>query len=78
MSFIVSLLNALVAIPKIAGYVEAFASWVATWYVNRLKQEQLTKIIDAASLAARAETQEERYVAAEAWRTALSAPRIIN
>ena len=73
---IVSILNALTAIPQILGYVEAFAAAVTGWYVQRQKAETLSKIADAAALAARAQTDQDRYAAAQAWQVALARPRI--
>lgn len=70
------ILDALIAIPKIAGYVEQIVSAITAWYVGRQKAETLSKIADAAAFAARAQTDEERYQAAEKWRSALSRPRV--
>lgn len=68
-------LTAIAAIPQIMGYVEAFAAAVTNWYVQRQKSETLSKIADAAALAAHAQTDEDRYAAAKAWQDALSRPR---
>ena len=35
MTLVLGILNALVAIPKIAGYVEQIAAWITSWYVQR-------------------------------------------
>lgn len=78
MSFILALLNGLVAIPKIASYVESAVSTIVQWYVNRQTKETLANIADAAAFAAIAETQEDRYAASERWRVALSRPRVRN
>lgn len=72
---ILAILNALAAIPKIAGYVEAFASYVTLWYCQRAEAQTLQKIADAAALGARAQTDADRYAAAQAWEVALSQPR---
>ena len=74
-SFIYALLNALAAIPAICGYVEKFASAVTLWLVQRQNNATLQKIADAAALGARAQTDEDRYAVAQAWRDALSQPR---
>ncbi len=76
MSIVVTILNALAAIPQILGYVEKFASAVTAWYCQRATNETLQAISDAAALAARATTDAERYAAAQAWQAALSTPRI--
>lgn len=72
------ILNALVAIPKIASYVESFATGVITWYVQRQNNQTLSMISDAAALAARAQTDGDRYAAAQAWQNALTRPRVSN
>lgn len=76
LAFIPKMLEALVAIPKIAGLVEKYVGAVVLWYVSRQKAETLGKFADAAAYASRATTQEERYNAAQKWQDALSRPRI--
>lgn len=73
---VMTILSALAAIPAILGYVEKFAGAVTLWYLQRQKNETLSQISDAAALAARAVTDDERYAAAEAWQKALSRPRV--
>lgn len=76
MAIIPQILSALIAIPKIADLVMAAVSQVVLWYVGRQQAETLSMISDAAALAARASTDDERYAAALAWKNALSRPRI--
>lgn len=76
MGTLILILNALVAIPKICGYVESFATTVVTWYVQRQSNQTLSLISDAAALAARAQTDGDRYAAAQAWQNALTRPRV--
>lgn len=71
-----AILSALAAIPAILGYVETFAGAVVLWYVQRAQTETLSAISDAAALAARAKTDDDRYKAAAAWQAALSKPRV--
>lgn len=71
-----TILNALIAIPQIAGYVETFASTVVLWYVQRQNNTTLSQIADAAALAGRAQTDADRYAAAQAWQTALTRSRV--
>lgn len=78
MTIFLAILNAISAIPKIAGYVEQFAAAVVGWYVSRQKAATLSAIADAAALSAHAQTDEDRYNAAAAWQKALSSPRITN
>lgn len=77
-SFVTSLFTALSSIAAIAKYVEEFASAVSIWYINRQQTDTLAKIADAAALASRAKTQEERLAAAEKWQDVLSRPRVTS
>lgn len=70
------LLDALVAIPKIAGYIESLVAAITFWYVNRQNGKALAAIADAAAFAGRAKTQEDRYAALDKWRAALQLPRV--
>lgn len=72
----VTILNALIAIPQIAGYVESAVQAIVLWYVQRANNETLSAIADASALAAKANTDEERYAAAQAWQAALTKPRV--
>lgn len=74
--WVIPLLNAIAAVPKIVGYVESFAAAVVSWYIGRQTTATLKAISDAAAFSARAKTQEERFNAAKLWRDALSRPRI--
>lgn len=76
MATVSAILSALAAIPKILGFVESFARAVTLWYVGRAQAQTHAEIADAAAYAARATTDEERYLAAEKWQKALSRPRI--
>lgn len=73
---ILAILNALVAIPKIAGYVEQAVGQIVLWYVQRANNQTLSAIADASALASRAKSDEERYAAAQKWQEALSRPRV--
>jgi hypothetical protein len=77
-AFVTSLLTALANIRAIAELVNKFAGAVTLWYVQNQKSKTLSAISDAAALSARAKTQEERFNAAQAWRDALSRPRITD
>lgn len=72
---VIAILNALVAIPKIADLVMQTVSAIVNWYVQKQTADTLAMIADAAAFSARAQTDDERYKAAEKWRTALSRPR---
>jgi len=73
---IVAILNALAAIPSFVGFIESAASQITLWFVQRQNNKTLAAISDAAALAARAQTDADRYAAAKAWQTALSKSRI--
>lgn len=75
-AFVMALFSALSSVPKIAAILEKFAAAVVLWYIGRSEMETNKIIIGAASAAARARNQEERYVALERWKDALSRPRI--
>lgn len=77
-AFVTALFTALSSIAAIAKYVEEFASAVSIWYINRQQTETLAKIADAAALASRAKTQEERFEAAKQWQKVLSRPRVTS
>ena len=76
MTTVITVLNALAAIPAILGYVESFASAVTLWFCQRATNETLTAISTAADLAASATTDAERFAAAAAWQKALSTSRV--
>jgi phosphosulfolactate phosphohydrolase-like enzyme len=75
-AIVTGIFTALANIKAIAGYVEQFASAVSVWWINRQHTETLSQIADAAAMASRAKSQEERIAAAEKWRQVLSRPRI--
>lgn len=77
MTFVITLLNALAAIPSIFKYVDEFASAVVTWYMSYQKTETLSEIADAADAQARAVTDQDRYLAADLWAKALKRDRYI-
>jgi hypothetical protein len=70
--------TALANIKSIAGYLDQFAGAVMLWYVQRQGTETLSQISDAAALSARAQSDQDRYAAAQAWQTALSRPRVTS
>lgn len=75
LALIPKLLEALIAIPKIGDMVSSVVDAIVSWWVARQTSETLDMIADAAALAARAETDADRYAAAAAWQKALSQPR---
>ena len=72
----VKILEFLITIPRLAGIVEQLCAAVSAWYLSRQRAETYRQIIDAAALSAKAESQDDRYKALEAWRTALSRERV--
>lgn len=73
---VLAILNAIAALPKLLGYVQSFAAQVTLWYVQHQNNETLAAIADAAALASRAQTDDERYQAAQKWQDALTRSRI--
>lgn len=76
MSLVISILNALIALPKIGSLVEKFCAAVSAWWISRQTSETMKAIADAAAFSARAKTDEDRYKGAELWRSALSRDRV--
>lgn len=75
-SIVLAVLNAIAAIPAIAGYLQQAVQAIVGWYIDKQNNDTLAEIADAAAFAARASNDEERYQAAEKWRQALSRSRI--
>lgn len=75
---IVTILNALIAIPKIADLVMSAVSTIVAWYVQKQTSDTLSAIADAAAFSARAQTDDDRMQAAQKWRDALSRARYTN
>lgn len=71
-----TILSALVALPKIGALIESLISSITLWYIQRQTTQTLSQIADAAALASRAQTDDERYQAAQAWQSALSRSRV--
>ncbi len=76
LSLIPALLDALVAIPKIGAMVTSACGAIASWWVQRQTQATLADIANAAALTARAQTDADRYAAADAWQKALQNSRV--
>lgn len=72
---LVSILNAITAIPQIAGYVESAIQQIVLWWVQRQQSQTLSEIADAAALASHAQTDADRYAAAQAWQSAIARGR---
>lgn len=72
------ILNALVAIPEIAGDVETIAAAIVSWYVQRQTATTLAAIADAAAESANAQTEQDRLNAALAWSKALSSSSVTS
>lgn len=73
-----TILSALIALPGIANAIWKLVSAITLWYVQQQTNETLAAIADAAAFAARAQTDADRYTAAQMWRTALSKPRVVS
>ena len=76
MTLVLAILNTLIAIPSIAGYVESFVSAITMWGIQRSTNATLAQISDAAAASAAATTDQERYAAAQLWQNALKNPRV--
>ena len=71
MTFITALIAVIKAIPALESLFQSLISE----YVRGQTASTLSKIADAAALAARATTDEERYAASAAWQLALQRTR---
>lgn len=76
MAWLIPLLNAIVAVPKIGEMFERWIGFISAWYVGRQQGETLRLIVDAAALGARAKTQDDRVKVADAWQKALTRSRV--
>lgn len=77
MTIVLSILNALAAIPSIFSYVESFAATVMTWYINNAKNADFKAIADASNLQASAKSVDDRLAASDAWQAALAKSRYV-
>lgn len=75
---ILSILNAIAAIPQIVGYLEQFAAVVTAWYVQRQNTQIKSDIVDAIALDVNAKTDQDRYDAMDALQKALNRGRYIS
>ena len=73
--FFLGLFNALGNIKALAGLLESIYTAAIVMYAKNATKDTLSKIADAAAMQARAENQDDRYKALDAWRAALSRPR---
>lgn len=74
----VTILSALIAIPKIGALVESLCSVIAAYWLAHQQDANYHAIIDAAALSARAKTKEDRINALKTWQDVLSRPRYID
>lgn len=71
-----TVISAILSIIKAIPTVDSWFQQLMAAYVLQQQAETLSAISDAAALAARATTDEERFAAALAWKNALSRPRV--
>lgn len=67
MALVLGILNAIAAIPAIAGYLEKFCQIVVGWWVSRQNAATSGAIANAAAMQAHAQSEEDRYAASQAW-----------
>lgn len=73
--FAISLFTALAALPGLIDRIKDFAAGVAYWYVSKQNAKAAADFANAAALAARAETKDDRINAAKAWHEAFKRSR---
>jgi hypothetical protein len=71
-----AIIGGVIAFFKAVPILDSWLQQLIALYVTGCQQKTLTMILDAASFAARAKTQDERFQAAQLWRDALSRDRI--
>lgn len=71
-----AIIGGIVAFFRAIPIMDSWLQQLIAAYVTSCQQKTLSMIVDAAAMAARANTQEERYAAADAWRAALSRNRV--
>lgn len=71
-----AVITTILAVIKAIPIVETWFQALVTAYIQAQTMATLSAIADAAALAARATTDDERYQAAIAWRQALSRNRV--
>lgn len=74
--WILTIVKALAGMPAFTDKVLAIVGEISSWYINQANEATKMKILDAAAMAMRAKNEEQRYAAAEAWRKALSRPKL--
>jgi hypothetical protein len=72
-----AIISAIVGVIKAVPIIDSWFQQIIAFYMSTQTNETLSEIADAAALSAHATSEEERYVAAEAWRKAMSRPRIL-
>ena len=73
---IISILNAIAAVPSLVNALEGVCSTITLWFIQRQNNETLSKIVDAASASAAATDTASRLAATDLWVAALSKPRV--
>ena len=73
---IITILEALIALPKIGSFIMAICGQISQWWISKQKADTLELLNEAMIATIRAQTDEDRYKAAEAWQLALSRSRI--
>lgn len=74
-AFVYAAFKAISAIPQILGILRDIASGVTLWFVENANEKTRQEIADAAAFAARAQSPEDRKIALDKWRAALSRSR---
>jgi hypothetical protein len=71
-------LSGVIALAKVIPLIDSAIRQLFALYVVSYDRETLIEIADAAALSARAESQDERFKAADAWQKALTRVRHIS
>jgi hypothetical protein len=73
-----TVLEAIIALPKIGAMIEKAIVAVISAYIAVQKKVTAGEIANAVALSGKSTNKEERYAALDAWRSALSRNRVIE
>jgi len=69
---LLNILEALIALPKIGEQISAFLAKIVAWYLSRVREQNKEALADALHFNLKAESKEDRILAAKKWQDALS------
>jgi hypothetical protein len=73
-----AILGGIIAFLKAIPILDGWFQQLLALYITSQDQATQSKLVDAAALGAKAQTDADRFAAAEAWQTALKRTRVIS